>query len=382
MFQAALAGARANLARVLTVAAIAVAVVAMPAAASGKPSRPKVPASFAGVNFNFYSSVNAATAREMASGGVRSVLFGLDWSYIERNQGAYDWAASDKTIGNLADAGIEPIPVLYGTPTWATDPTIQPPPANANREPPNTTPPGRQGWINFVTAAAQRYGPGGTFWQGPYPKAHPKAGFSPIHTWQVWNEENLATYFAPQPSVPMYADLVRISHDAITGVDPDAQIALGGLPCKVKENGCVDYLQQLYSQEPGIQDYFDLVGLHPYGPSVDYAVNEIKSARAVMRQNGDGDTRIWVSELGWGSEAKGSYRFEEGPKGQAKLLRRAVSTLARKRRSLGIWRMTWFTWRDARTAEGPCEWCNHAGLIHASGKPKPSWRAFQNVVGR
>src|SRR4051794_5895299 len=361
MFHAALAGARAHTARVLTAAAIAIAVVAMPATAGGKPSRGKGPSSFVGGNFHFYSSIHEATARKMAAGGVGSVLFGLDWSYVERNQGTYDWAASDKTIGSLADAGIEPIPVLYGTPTWAADTQVYPPPQNVNREPPNSTPPGRQGWINFVTAAAQRYGPGGTFWQGPYPKAHPKAGFSPIHTWQVWNEPNLATYFAPEPSVPMYADLVRISHDAITGVDPEAKIALGGLPCKVKENGCVEYLQQLYSQEPGIQDYFDLVGLHPYGPSVDYAVKEIKSARAVMRQYGDAQTRVWVSELGWGSEAAGSYRFEEGPKGQAKMLRRAISTLARKRRSLGIWRMTWFTWRDAQTAEGPCEWCNHAG---------------------
>src|SRR5436305_5344039 len=162
MFDAALAGARAHGARAITTVAILIAVVAMPAAAGGKPSRPKVPSSFAGVNFNFYASVNAATARKMAAGGVRSVLFGLDWSYVERNQGTYDWAVSDKTIGNLADAGIEPIPVLYGTPTWATDPTIQPRPAYVNREPPNTTPLGRQGWINFVTAAAQRSGPGGT----------------------------------------------------------------------------------------------------------------------------------------------------------------------------------------------------------------------------
>src|SRR4051812_45222094 len=103
MFQAALAGARAHLARVLTAAAIAAAVVAVPAAAGGEPSRSKVPSSFVGVNFNFYTSVNPSAAKTMAQGGVRSVLFGLDWSYTERNQGTYDWAASDRTIGSLAD---------------------------------------------------------------------------------------------------------------------------------------------------------------------------------------------------------------------------------------------------------------------------------------
>ena len=48
----------------------------------------------------------------------------------------------------------------------------------------------------------------------------------PIQSWQIWNEPNLAKYFAPQPSVSEYARLLEISQAAIRGQDPQAQIVL------------------------------------------------------------------------------------------------------------------------------------------------------------
>jgi hypothetical protein len=363
----------------VAVAVAVLAAVATPAISGGRAAGGKARSAFFGVNFNFYSSVDRSTARLMASGHVASVLFGMNWSSIEGIRGTYDFSAVDRTIGDLAAAGIEPIPVLYGTPTWATNETTHPPPPNTNREPPNVTARGAAGWVAFLHAAVDRYGPGGAFWAGQYRSEHPRGSPFPIHTWQVWDEPNLAGYFWPQPSVPMYADLLRISHDAIKAADPGAQIALGGLPCRVKANGCVSYLTQLY-REPGVKRDFDLVGLHPYGPSVSYSIGEIREARRVMRAAGDGHTKIWVSELGWGSGPKGSGRFQEGPSGQAKVLTTAFHRLRKQRRRLGIWRVTWFNWSNPSTPEGACAWCNQAGLLRASGRPKPSWRAYREAV--
>jgi hypothetical protein len=333
--------------------------------------------SFFGVNFNFYPSAGPRIAKRMASGGVGSVLFGMDWSSIEVDQGTYDWAPTDRTVKNLARHGVQPIPVLYGSPTWAVDASA--PPDEVNRQPPNSTQRGAQGWANFLAAAARRYGPGGEFWRGPYRQGKPGVKPLPIHTWEAWNEPNLAAYFWPTPSAPLYAGLLRISHDALKSVDPHAQIAIGGLPCKVKANGCVQYLKQLY-QQPGVKSDFDLVGLHPYGPSVSYVIREIKRARKAMRAADDGRTRIWVSEVGWGSGPPSSGRFEEGTKGQAKILSRAFRRLARQRRHLRLWKVTWFNWQEPLYPFGNCAWCQHAGLMDKTGQPKPSWRAYRKAV--
>src|SRR5262249_38094495 len=146
---------------------------------------------------------------------------------------------------DLAAAGVAPIAAFYGSPTWAVS-SGGPPPPNVHHVPPNTTARGAAGWTAFLTAAVSRYGPGGTYWQGPYLQDHPGAAPLPIHTWQVWNEPNLAAYFSPRVSVPLYADLLRISHAAIVSADPKARISLGGMPCRVKAHGCVQYLGHLY----------------------------------------------------------------------------------------------------------------------------------------
>ncbi len=179
--------------------------------------------------------------------------------------------------------------------------------------------------------------------------------------------------------MPLYAGLLRISHDALKSVDRRARIAIGGLPCKVKANGCVQYLRQLY-QQPGVKSAFDLVSLHPYGPSVSYMIREIKRARKAMRAADDGRTKIWVSEVGWGSGPPSSGRFEEGKKGQAKILTKAFKRLARQRRHLRIWKVTWFNWQEPLYPFGNCGWCQRAGLTSAKGRAKPSWRSYRRAV--
>src|SRR5258707_875072 len=111
MFRSALAGG--GLRGIVLTLAIALLV---PGTASGRASD-----RFAGVNYAFYPSIPTTDARRMARGGVATARFGLEWFQVQRAQGPYDWSDADETIGNLASHGIEPIPVLFGTPYWATD---------------------------------------------------------------------------------------------------------------------------------------------------------------------------------------------------------------------------------------------------------------------
>jgi hypothetical protein len=286
---------------------------------------------------------------------------------VQPQPGAYDWSASDKTFGNLAAAGIEPEPILYGTPRWALDGPIASDP-NANRVPPTRTDRARSAWSAFVQAAVARYGANGAYWQGPYAGAHPGKAPRPAAVWQAWNEENLATYYWPTPHVKSYARLLQISHDAIVGTDPGARIALGGLVCHAQYS-CSRYLRDLY-WVPGVTRNFDLVSLHPYAPAVSTVLRGVRSARGAMMRAHDAGTKVWVNELGWGS-AKNDHHLNRGAKGQARLLRSSFKQLARNRRRLRIWRVDWFDWRDPRHPQGQCSWCFSAGLLDAGGRPKP-----------
>src|SRR5438477_8184876 len=113
---------RRGLVGIAGVAAVAACLVAC--APAGAHAR--VPPRFMGVNYAFYPYVSKKEAARMASGGVGTVRFGLEWFRVERQRGTYDWSDSDKTIGNLASRGVEPIPVLFGTPYWASQAPLLP----------------------------------------------------------------------------------------------------------------------------------------------------------------------------------------------------------------------------------------------------------------
>ena len=104
-------------------------------------------------------------------GHVDTIRFPLYWSQAEPQQGTYDWSHFDAVVKGAARRGIEVLPFVYATPSWAApDP----------RTLPVSTKVQRRGWSRFLRAAVGRYGPGGTFWLG---REGPRR--MPIRTWPV-----------------------------------------------------------------------------------------------------------------------------------------------------------------------------------------------------
>jgi hypothetical protein len=336
----------------------------------------KAPRRFAGVHYPFTTAVTPGTAQHMKRAGVSSVVLNIYWPVVEPAPGMFDVAALDQSIGDLAAAGIESTPIVAGTPRWALDQPLASDP-NANHVPPTSSKNGPGYWAQFVQTLARRYGPAGTYWQGTFQAQHPGAKPRPIRVWQVWNEPNLFTYNWPKPDPKAYARLLKISHDAITAVDPKAKIAIGGLVC-VAKYPCQRYLRNLYKQH-GVTRYFNLVGLHPYGSTVKVVINGVRRARREMKRAHDGRTKVWVSEIGWGS-AHPDHHLNKGRKGQARLLKKAYRRLERSRRKLRIWGVAWFDWNDGAVGTGNCSWCGSAGLLDTHNHPKPSYKAFKRVT--
>ena len=321
--------------------------------------------------------------RRMAATGFRTERFLLTWGTVEPSQGSFDWRETDRLVGGLASHGIRALPALWGSPAWVT-----PTPAY----PPIDSPSDRQGWRDFLDAAVERYGPGGTYWtDGSYQRAHPGATPLPIRAWQIWVEPNGSAYFAPNPSAVRYARLLRISRLAIKDQEPRARIVLAGLVGLRSWQGRVlkgvpgwRFLRNLYNVQ-GIKDDFDIAAFHPYAPNIDQLRLQMKRIRAVMSAHGDQRTALWITELGWGSAPPGTggsvLQLNKGIQGQKRLLTRSFKLILRHRRSWNVQRLFWYDWRDPSKSErAPCSFCRTAGLLRHNRQPKPAYYALRRFT--
>jgi hypothetical protein len=332
----------------------------------------KVPGGFYGLAPS--TVLNSSEFQLAHSGGVRTVrpLFG--WTDIEPTQNNFSWSQTDAEMANAAANGIDLVPNLFLTPTWATG-------CNTGAECYYIAPLGGQkqaDWTNFLTQVVHRYGPSGTFWSDPSNVLVP---YRPIRSWIIWNEEGSRGYFKPQASPALYAQLLQISSNAIKAVEPGAQIVLGGLAggAQVARNAGSftpkKFLTQLY-QEPGVKNYFDVVSLHPYSATIKEFKNEITKDRAVIKAH-DRKTPLWLTEVGWGSGHSSSH-LDKGLQGQARILKSAFKAVLANRTAWKVQKVFWFTWRDVGPTQ--CSWCAAAGLFDINLNPKPSWAAYKHFA--
>jgi hypothetical protein len=305
----------------------------------------------------------------MAQAGVGRARFPIDWPGIEGADDSFGFAALDAWVGDLARAGIRPFPTLFGTaPFVSPDPVALPVKSTQAKEQ----------WQEFVRTVAGRYGPGGSFWS-----QNPSIPQFPITTWQVWNEQNGPKHAQPKPSSSAYAELLKITHRALTEVDPGAEIVLGGMFGTPRGKGGIKawkFLKRLYKTK-GVKSAFDGVAIHPYSPDVKGISTQIERFRQVLKQKRDKKADLWVTELGWGSSPKG--RLGVGTKKQAKLLKKSFKLLQKRRGKWNIGGVMWYTWRDLPAGESPCDWCRTAGLFPDSGfdNPKPAFKQFVRFTG-
>ena len=313
----------------------------------------------------------------MGDGKVGTLRFQLRWAAADPSPspGGYDWSEADPIVAAAARNGIRPLPFLYNTPAWvaklldgrscAEDCFAYAPRSRRALE----------AWGQFVAAAVERYGPGGSFWA-----ERPDLPAAPIRDWQIWNEQNSPPFYRPRPSVDGYADLLFVAGPVAKVYDPGARIVLGGMYATPNHGrrpaiDAFDFLRSLYRRE-GVREAFDAVAAHPYSPQINGVHKQVLDFRRAIRRAGDGATPLWVTEIGW-SSAKGEHPYDRGPGGQANRLRDLLTLLGQDRRRLRLRRVIWFSWRDTTTGVPVCDWCPLSGLFReATLAPKPAWRAF------
>jgi hypothetical protein len=242
-----------------------------------------VPSEEIGVTLHFRGSDESTVKRQfdlMAAMNVRWVRVDLDWSVIEAEQSRFDWAYPDMVVDEAVARRMNVLVVLGFSPAWTRS-------TASHRSRPDDP----FAFANFARVAAARYAALG------------------VHSWEIWNEPNAGTFWAPQPDADEYGSLFRSAAEAIRSIDPDATLLIGGLAPKFDVQEAVippaEYLGQLYAN--GTATLADGIAAHPYSfpamPTEDRqrmigGFADLPSLRAVMEAHGDGEKKIWITEFG------------------------------------------------------------------------------------
>jgi hypothetical protein len=230
----------------------------------------------------------------VAAAGMTWVRTDFYWPKMEPQRGRFAWGPTDEFVRAATARGLRVLPVPDYTPAWAASgPSDHYPPRNLSD------------YAAFVAAAARRYAPMG------------------VHTWEIWNEQNRASFWLPKADPPTYTHLLQQAYAAIKRVDPRATVISGGLS-PAGDNGHdmapQTFLDQIYRN--GARGSFDAVGYHPYSwpyPPM-YAASwntfyQTPNVHALMAHYGDGGKQIWGTETGWPT---GTGRYAVSESTQAK----------------------------------------------------------------
>lgn len=243
-----------------------------------------------------------------------------------------------------------------------------------------------------------------------------------IDAYEIGNEPNIASEWGLGPPDPAaYTELLRIAYTQIKSADPDAIIVTGGLAPVGNTNtpDAMDdrlFLEEMYAH--GAADYFDVLGVHPYGfayppeidPEAQYRMpgghitldthglcfRRVEHLRAIMEQNNDGDKPIWATEFGW-IISPPSYCLSMSdwpqrawqaitPEQQADYLVRAIQYAGAHWPWMGvmiIWNLDYSRYPPGESENTPSPECETMGwysLLNPDGTPRPAYFAIQNLL--
>lgn len=204
----------------------------------------------------------------------------------------------------------------------------------------------------YATAVAARYGAGGAFWS-----EHPGIPYHPVQIFEIWNEENVATYFM---TPARYASLYDAARRAIHRVDPGATVIVGGLADDSQQFDAADdyparYVQGMFKADPRLRGNVDGFGLHPYGATADDVERWVVDFRRQLDRLGEATAPIDITEVGWptGGWAQENWR--------ASMMSEVASALVRSNCGIGL--LAPYDWTNQPQAGSAGDF----GLVNSTG---------------
>ena len=285
----------------------------------------------------------------IVAAGARWLRVDVDWSAVEAVEGEPDWSWLDRVVDYAGERGLRVLGLVAYTPEWAR------PPDTTDKVPPDD--PGT--FARFAATVAGRY-----------------AGR--VSAWEIWNEPNSHTFWAPRPDPVAYARLLTAATAAIRAVaPPGTTIVTGGLaPAVDAPNGSEVAPDTFLREMLAHTDAFDAVGAHPYcfpALPTDASTstwNSFYRLPLLRRALTDAklDRPVWITEFG---APTGGGRGAVSDELQTEIVLDGL----RRATELGwVDRVFLFTHRDSPGRDTDVE--AHFGLLRLDGSPKPAYDAL------
>ncbi len=236
--------------------------------------------------------------QRLAEAGGRSARVLASWREIESQPGQWNWSSLDREIDLCERYGVVPVVLMVNVPGWVSptgEPTHEYPPREENAD----------DFHAFITKLAGRYKGRAKhyeFWNEPN-------GFG----WHVDIVDGKHRYARGDEYLPW----LHRAYRAIKAVDPDAQVALGGLDDV--EGNAPNFLERCYQlrdERFAGEKCWDAIADHPSNKrpdqSADTAVEKLDAIRAVAARHGDRGIPLWITEYGWNAAETGLQVQAEG----------------------------------------------------------------------
>lgn len=295
----------------------------------------------------------------------------VEWSRIQTIPGgAYDWSHYDLVTTSARAHGLRVIGMIGGTPAWARAADCTGTKGWEEACPPLAD---IDGYAAVNAAMAERY---------------------PDMVIEVWNEPNQKAFWSPAPDPAQYTAVLVATYRAVKAAAPATTVLSAGLTLGWNEPGRsmnpVDFLAAVYDHGGG--GHFDGVAWHPYlwheagrpasmpgvvaPDSAWYQMYGTKpSARSVMTSHGDGQKKIWVTELGANTSVPNQISATEAE--QAQIYGRAIA----------LWRsydwaavLTFYTYQDFRPYGAIADNEAYFGLLRSDRSAKPAVGVVRSAI--
>jgi polysaccharide biosynthesis protein PslG len=217
-----------------------------------------------GVNFLWGGGVATdleARFKRMKALGITEARTDWEWRVVEKTKGKYDWTAIDRMMTLAKKYGIKIFPIVHYAPEWAL-PTTAKAEGIFEMAPREDT---YKDYARFLNASIDRYGPTG----------NARISFTPITTWQVWNEPNIREFWGPEPNPASFVKMMNTVHTDLGTRRSKITLVHAGL-----SKADTTFLWQAWGVDPNYGRLFDVMALHPYFFNPDGGVRAVDALDA------------------------------------------------------------------------------------------------------
>lgn len=318
-------------------------------------SRPLAWKDFLGVNAHFLWFKPAQYARQMQALkalGLEWTRVDLHWDRHEPEENRLELKSLDELVADSKQQQLKSVFYLVGSARFASS---APPWARNSDQYPPTDP---AVFARRMAMLAQRY--------------------PTVDAWQVWNEPNLPSFWAPRTDARGYGRLLQASVAALRAVAPAKPVVMAGMAYYSQQVGGTLMLEEL--AKLGAFSLGTVIAYHPYSlapegddPKARDFVLRVQEVNRRLRSVNV--PAIWATEWGWSSYA--GPKEEQpiiGVQGQADYLLRRLALMS----ALDFDRVFLFALSDL---DGRASVRDQSyGLLALDGQPKPAYLALSRFL--